>query len=280
MKEKEWSQFQLDVFDAIREDRENLLIDAVAGSGKTTTIVEGMRHVPKDGVVRPTIYFLAFNRRIADTLQTRVPEGTFAATFHKLGFASCRRGWKGVKMEVRKCTKIFYRIYTGDPKDYEDFRAMMRLVGLTKSCWPQPSEDEVLAFVSQHGLLLDEPEKAVELSQRICKESLKDRTLVDFDDMLLHPVAFNLPVDSPDYLFIDEAQDTNSIQLQLLRQLQASRYVFVGDPNQAIYGFRGAGVDSMERIQREFRCRELPLSVSYRCSKAAVAEAQKYYTKK
>lgn len=55
-----------------------------------------------------------------------------------------------------------------------------------------------------------------------------------------------------------------------------SRLVAVGDPNQAIYGFRGADADAMTRMKEEFDMTELPLSVSYRCSKAVVREAMKW----
>jgi superfamily I DNA/RNA helicase len=56
----------------------------------------------------------------------------------------------------------------------------------------------------------------------------------------------------------------------------SSRFVAVGDPHQAIYGFRGANSDALDKIVARFACRTLPLSVSYRCSKAVVAEAQKF----
>lgn len=51
------------------------------------------------------------------------------------------------------------------------------------------------------------------------------------------------------------------------------RIIFVGDERQAIYGFAGADADSVARIKSEFNCTVMPLSVTYRCPKAIVAEA-------
>jgi superfamily I DNA/RNA helicase len=56
------------------------------------------------------------------------------------------------------------------------------------------------------------------------------------------------------------------------------RLIAVGDPSQAIYGFRGADATAMTDMQREFNMTVLPLSVSYRCSQSVVKEAQKYET--
>jgi superfamily I DNA/RNA helicase len=96
--------------------------------------------------------------------------------------------------------------------------------------------------------------------------------------MLYMPVMLGVSFDHYNYIFVDEAQDTNDIQLDILDRLRApkSRFVAVGDPHQAIYGFRGANADSMSRIARRFSCDTYPLSVSYRCPKAVVREAQKF----
>jgi DNA helicase II / ATP-dependent DNA helicase PcrA len=52
--------------------------------------------------------------------------------------------------------------------------------------------------------------------------------------------------------------------------------VAVGDPRQAIYGFRGADSNALKNIKKEFNAIELPLSISYRCPKSVVREAQNY----
>jgi len=56
------------------------------------------------------------------------------------------------------------------------------------------------------------------------------------------------------YLLIDEYQDTNQCQYELLRHLAGSRAMFtaVGDDDQAIYGWRGATIENLARLQQDF----------------------------
>jgi superfamily I DNA/RNA helicase len=81
-----------------------------------------------------------------------------------------------------------------------------------------------------------------------------------------------------DLILVDEFQDTNSIQIAVLRKIMKpnSRVFAVGDPAQSIYGFRGAESGIMERFVEEFQATELPLTVSYRCPKSVVKHAQKW----
>ena len=81
-----------------------------------------------------------------------------------------------------------------------------------------------------------------------------------------------------DFVFVDEAQDTNAIQRALLRKIlkPTSRIVAVGDPAQAIYGFRGADSNSLQLIADEFNCKRLPLTVSYRCPTSVVEFARQW----
>ena len=95
--------------------------------------------------------------------------------------------------------------------------------------------------------------------------------------MLYLPLMNDLRFWQNDVVFIDEAQDTNNVQLHLLRRMvkPMGRIVAVGDPSQAIYGFRGADSDAMDNLKSQFDMVELPLTVSYRCSREVVREAQR-----
>jgi superfamily I DNA/RNA helicase len=80
------------------------------------------------------------------------------------------------------------------------------------------------------------------------------------------------------WVLIDEAQDTNAIRRAMARMMLRGdgRSIWVGDDRQAIYGFTGADADSVEKIQREFGCDVHPLTLTYRCGKSIVAEAQQF----
>ncbi|MBN6046748.1 UvrD-helicase domain-containing protein, partial [Citrobacter sp. ku-bf4] len=102
--------------------------------------------------------------------------------------------------------------------------------------------------------------------------------MVDFDDLLYLAVKDGISLPKFDFIFVDEAQDTNAIQRALLRKImrKGSRIVAVGDPAQAIYGFRGADSESLNLIAEEFDAIKLPLSISYRCSTSVVSYAQQW----
>lgn len=299
---------QSDIFSAIEHADENLIVEAVAGSGKTTTIVEGTKRIPRGtALLAPSIVFLAFNKSIADTLQTRLPRGVQSSTFHSLGFRALKNSSivpRDVKVDARKCAKLVWNAMG----DTEDTRAVIQLVSLAKSRWSDNIFDSTAYYerpqfwqdiVRHHDVILDDSSRAYAVAQKVLEKSNETLDVIDFDDMLYLPVLHNAHFSFQDWIFVDEAQDTNDIQLEILERLQKpkvpiggswlhenqmtvqegkspTRLCAVGDPHQAIYGFRGANSDSMSRIASRFSCKTYPLSVSYRCSKAVVKEAQRY----
>src|SRR5262249_47785764 len=108
------------------------------------------------------------------------------------------------------------------------------------------------------------------------KELLPDGRLavraIDFDDMIWLPVVLRLSVWTYDRVFVDETQDLNAAQLELaLRACRAKgRILAIGDDKQAIYRFRGADSNAVERIIRRLSAKVLPLSVTYRCAQRIV----------
>jgi superfamily I DNA/RNA helicase len=81
-----------------------------------------------------------------------------------------------------------------------------------------------------------------------------------------------------DFVLLDEAQDTNAARRELARRMlkPGGRICAVGDRYQALYAFTGADTESLDRIMEEFDAVSMPLSVSYRCPKSVVVEAQKH----
>ena len=103
---------------------------------------------------------------------------------------------------------------------------------------------------------------------------LKQRKVIDFDDQLFLPVYDRMTIPKYDWVFVDESQDMNPLQIELLSRCGANM-VTVGDTSQAIYGFRGADPDAMVKIKERFHSFEMPLSICYRCARSIVLEAQK-----
>ncbi len=111
-----------------------------------------------------------------------------------------------------------------------------------------------------------------------CKDVQRDGC-IDFNDMVWLPIALNLPTANYDLLFVDECQDLNRCTQELVCR-SGKRLVFVGDENQAIYGFAGADAESFANLRKRLEATDrgvvvLPLTETRRCGKAIVAEANK-----
>lgn len=266
----------------------NLMVRAVAGSGKTTVVEGCLRRLT--AADRPL--YLAFSRDVVDAAQDRMPYFAVVDTFHTFCLNAIRRQSRVGPPDGRKCAKILRTLVPNfrERRDYED--DLLRLVGLAKA-WPQaPLAD----LADAHRL--DAP---LGVAEEVLRRSLADRATLDFDDMLLHAWHYEVPFDRYGFIFVDEAQDLNWIQQELLWRFARGNLVHhfsvpealtntgtvttrptesvvvaVGDPNQAIYGFRGADAAGMDTLRALFDMEELPLSVSWRCSQAVVAEARKF----
>lgn len=266
------SKYQQRIFDFIQHESGSAIIEAVAGSGKTTTIVKAVQHLTNSDYI-----FLAFNKSIAKELEDR---GVRASTFHALCFAELNsRLIKRPKVESGKVRLLFNNMLSEEErKEYYD---LPKLVSLAKNSAFQCNEsnEEWEALIEDHDLTFPNIDRAVRLADRLLCLSNDRLDMIDFDDMLYLPWLKNFSLRSYKTVFIDEAQDTNRLQLLLLRKLVdplEGRLIAVGDRAQAIYGFRGAGTGSMTAISSMFSCTELPLSISYRCPKRVVQEAQQY----
>jgi hypothetical protein len=110
------------------------------------------------------------------------------------------------------------------------------------------------------------------------KWAMEDGGLIDFEDMIFQPLIRRAQFAQYDWVLVDECQDLNYTRLRLAQAMlrPGGRAIFVGDRNQAIYGFGGADAAAMDTIKRVFGAATLPLSVSYRCPRRVVQEAQKW----
>lgn len=272
-----FSPYQTAIFNFVEHGTGHAVIEAVAGSGKTTTIVEAIKRTTGSSV------FLAFNKSIATELVAR---GVNAKTFHSLCYSPVTRAVGTKTVNQYKLRELVAANFDErDQRLYGAFAA--KLVGLARgegfgalveagfaSVWEDLAE--------KHGLepesdLAELPE-GIAAARRLLELSNASKQ-VDFDDLLYLAVRNRITLPKFDWVFVDEAQDTNAVQRALLQKIltPAGRLVAVGDPAQAIYGFRGADSESLANLKSQFHATTLPLSVSYRCAQAIVAEARKHY---
>lgn len=270
-----WSPYQQAIFSHIEDPTAgNAIVKAVAGSGKSTTLVEGVNRVKGSHI------FLAFNKSIADELKDR---GVNARTFHSLTFSPVLSFLGQRNVETNKLRTLCKEFMGRDEFIYGAFAC--RLVGLARNAGVgalvPDSEGAMWELAERHDLQPDSERADFKRGLQYASQLLQMSNLskmVDFDDLLYRAVLDDIALPKFDFVFVDEAQDTNAIQRALLKKIMKpnSRLVAVGDPAQAIYGFRGADSESMQMIADEFQCKELPLTISYRCPTSVVKYAQQW----
>lgn len=281
----------------------SLLVQAVAGAGKTRTIVAAANLIPK----KYRVLFLAFNKSIADELQEKLPNHVKARTLNSLG-ASLLYPYLA-ELGVLSPDLSSYRtsLMIRDELNYADQEAfgadirflvnMCKALGIIAPFTPhaegingQEASDNTLRKICNHfDRAISQANQPVVFNtvRRILKAAINDSQLyksgkIDFDDQKWIPVCKkpagkSLASAKYDVVIMDEAQDASLVDLALIKLvLKPTGFVVgVGDSKQSIYGFRGADSNAIDQFIKEFKAVELPMSITYRCAKSIVAHAKK-----
>jgi superfamily I DNA/RNA helicase len=274
------SKYQQAVYTYIEKGKGNAVISAVAGSGKSTTIVNALKIVPKD----KKVLFLAFNKAIVEELKIKVGnlENVEVSTLHSLGCRAVQRMFKS-KIASDKYTK-----YLNEGIKFGSYKPSVELSGEGWGEWKDNIKK--LIDLARMNLVVDvrELEKVAHhhnmcihsneahLAMQILDWGKLEVSTMDFADMIWFPNVKEIRMEQYDWVFIDECQDLNAAQRELfLKCLKPDgRFIAVGDPQQSIYGFAGADVESFNLLKAIPRTVKLPLSVCYRCDAAIIAAAR------
>ena len=265
-----YSEYQEAVFKKVASSG-NLMVNAVAGSGKTSTCEESIRRIPR---VYNTL-FTAFGRDIAAEIKKRnIPCNL--GTYNSIGWRVLLKQLRGCKLQEDKTSQVFrYKVCTDEKLWKANLRPTVRLVGLLKANLVAPSfsEPAVRELGEQHNIPLTD--QLVDLVSKTYVQCIATRHIMDYDDQIFMPVFLDLNLPAYDFVFADEYQDTSLMQSEMLKRMsRMGRFIGVGDPDQAIYSFRGATPNAFDRMKAALGAEELPLSVCYRCSKAVVQRSK------
>ena len=275
---------QVAIVTAAKETQDNLIIRALAGASKTTTLV-----MIAEALESTTMLCLAFNKAIAETMTQRLPRNCTALTINSIG----HRTWaetvgRRLTLNKDKNYNILSRLIKALSKReqeiaFDEFADTLTILGFAKSCGYIPDgqfkQAARLMNTQQFFDHIDEVPSAI--SEALIIKTLEESIAmslagtIDFDDQVFMPTLFPSIFPSYPVTLIDEAQDLSAINHRMLEKIvRKKRLIAVGDENQAIYGFRGAHHDSMDLLQEHFNMRPLHLSISFRCPRAVVREAQ------
>lgn len=270
------------IFNWFATGKGNLVVQARAGSSKTTSIVEGITFA-RD----PKILVAAFNKHIATELQHKLDHpGAIAKTLHSHGFGFVRDKWQGVKVDMEGAEELFVKIVS---KVYGEVpgpvrRTLVRAFSQVREVDPFVTDkDSVLSVMDAFDIWPDENYEAngfpgETIAEMVCLLLVKardKRSVVDFSDMVWLPLVNGWVKPQYNLVVIDEAQDMNAGQIELAIRSSKGRICVVGDDRQCIYAFRGADQNTINSLEQRLQATTLPLTVSFRCPKLVVQEAQK-----
>lgn len=271
------------ILEQARGSSDNLLINALAGCGKTTTL-----ELIERAVKAKPILYLCFNKKIAEEAKERMLSTTTIRTMNSLGHriwaAACA---KPLNLDPRKSQTILRGIIDETPKKaqgplWDCYWEVVHGVGLAKSLGyiPEgkyPNARRLCTTSELHASLDESPDDlTADLIDAVLTRSIAAAYAgnIDYNDQIYMPALFGGTYPRFPLVLVDEAQDLNPVNHVMLDKLTKHRIMAVGDRYQSIYGFRGAVQSGMDLIKERFKATPCNLSTSFRCPQAIVENAR------
>ncbi len=256
----------------IQSTAQRLLVIAGPGTGKTFTLVTRLAHLLSTSQISPRLFtVITFTNRAAEEVRERLTRAlgslaqeVFVGTFH----AFCLHWLRKEAPDL---------VVVG-----EEARTV-----LVKNLFPQMDQgaigslQEEISIYFQHLTTATHPLPPVSPSVQQYLDALARQQGIDLEAVipccvqrLIQDSHFRTRISQEvRYLFIDEFQDLNAAQYALVKLLAEQAQVFaIGDPNQAIYGFRGGNLRYFSQFAEEYEVQTLPLTRNYR-SAPSILEA-------
>ena len=256
---------------AVESTAPRILVAAGPGTGKTHTLVSRLIHLLRERGADPAhIFAITFTNRAADEMRERLAgrvgalgRDVFVGTFHRFCLEWLRQ--ESPELTVLGADErdmLLKRLFPG--KAAKEQKELSRRI---TACFLAPEENDTrlqdeetmrycCAVNELHGVDL-------EAIIPVFVQRLKN------DDQFGQKVRSRVS-----YLFVDEFQDVNRPQYQLVSLLAPTAEIFaIGDPNQAIYGFRGSDLNFFFHFAADGATRSLALTRNYRSGAAILTAA-------
>jgi superfamily I DNA/RNA helicase len=291
-----FNNYQKEIARQYLTTKNNIAVQATAGSGKTTVLVGLANKLKKPH----SFAFLAFTNATANVLKKRLPKLEHQIiTTYSLGFKNLKGYFDDVKFDVdshkfvnnylhllqQRNWDIKYLETTGrvfPDNDYEIKRALLSFsnLALLNLCITQ---EDILEFIENKDSILSAIPNGNYWASCFITELIKvsyeqlEEGLITFNEMVAWPALLDdlRPIQFAE-IFVDEAQDLSLAQQVLIEKslMSGGQIILVGDKLQAIYGFAGADTDSFNNMSQLFNCVEMPMPINYRCAKSIIRYAQ------
>lgn len=276
------SEYQQEIFRFFQEGVGNVVINAKAGSSKTTTAVKALDFIPSN----KRVLFLAFNKSIASELNDRIGSHTnvVAMTFHSLGYRIILENFKTELDNFKYKTYIQRNLVELSNGEYltmpfderERYRKNCEeLIDLARYNKAQ-SQAEIAEVAERYGIICEKNE--AEAVKNILQWGKENKETIDYTDMEWLPYELGLSTNRYkfDWIIIDEAQDTSPIRQELFKKCikKGTRFAAIGDKDQTINTWCGSDVSAFENFLNEKDTIKLDLPICYRCPKKVIQKLQ------
>lgn len=274
---------QVAIVEAAKKTKDNIIIHALAGAAKTSTLVliaKALSGVP--------MTCLAFNAKIAAEMRQRLPGNCEAMTLNSIGHRTWGRALgKNLVMDddkVYRLTQAAIEKTVGDERTqaYEQMSFIMNSIKHGQSAGWVPEQvtsgkslltnDEFFSSLDEEPSIL-----AQEIIEGVSVESINEALhgIICFNDQIMMPTLFFGTFMARPLTLTDESQDFSLLNhVMISKIIRDKRLIAVGDENQSIYGFRGAHANSMDLLRQTFQMRRFDLTISFRCPINVVKEAR------
>ena len=278
------------------DGNDSVVLSSCAGSGKTFSCVQRLKKLLERGVDPNRIIFFSFTRDAVNELSSRVEregidvqsktkkDGIKITTIHSFcGGVLAQTGKQKAVSDFfdfiewyKERYKPRYGATQSDKEEfhntienlYEDSVFISSSIASFKLQSAEKIKAKVPEFMTEYNIFLRE-KKARDFSDM----------LIEVRDMFTEERWLRMFKGKYDYIFIDEYQDTSSIQLQIVLALNAKYYYLIGDKNQSIYGFSGSNCELLENMVKRRRTTvEMNLSVNFRSDKNIVENSNNFST--
>ena len=227
----------------INSTEPTVIVNAVAGSGKTATLMH-LATKYKKGI------YLAFNKAIVKDVVPKLPLGWTCKTFNAFGLGMVKQHYSTSKVDFLKYSRNNY----SHPSANALVSKHMCMNGnISETSWKTTCD----RFKISHSYIKE--------AQELLARGQENTNVISGDDMLQYPIENGWKSDKYEIVLIDECQDLNPQQIEFLTCIPTERIVFAGDINQAIYGFRGSDPYAMDKIRDHYNPTDYELTETFRC---------------
>jgi DNA helicase-2/ATP-dependent DNA helicase PcrA len=268
-----------------------LLVVAGAGSGKTRVITRRVAYLVEQGIAPKNILAITFTNKAAGEMRDRIEKllgsrtEVTVSTFHSLCARLLRRWARHLGYEPgfvildaadqRSAVREALIDVSADPKLFAPPKVVQAI---------SRAKDRLELPQDLAGRATSRFETVVAKAYEVYQALLKQRNAFDFDDLLTktvelirdHEDAREALQDRFRYILIDEYQDTNHAQYRLATLLAKKHRNLnaTGDPDQSIYGWRGADVGNILHFEKDYPdARVVLLEKNYRSSRVVCRAA-------